>query len=107
MSFLQILTVRRLSMTPSTVIAVCLLLGWFVPHELQAQRILVRVGGKDAKLEVYNQLNNFFEGKLAAAKNRIESQVLDIDRVCEFLSGPQLEIWKMDFQENLDSLEGG
>ena len=34
-------------------------------------------------MENYNQLNEYLEGKLVAARNRIQSQLLDIDRACE------------------------
>ena len=34
-------------------------------------------------METYNQLNNYLEVKLDAARNRIQSQLLDIDRACE------------------------
>lgn len=84
MSFLQTLTVHRLSLKLSTVAIVCLCLCSLGQRELTAQQILIRIGGgQNAKLEIYNQLNNIFEGKREAAKNRIESHLHDIDLACE------------------------
>ena len=83
MSFLQIQTVRRLSLKPSTVVVVCFLLSWLGRHEIQAQQILIRTGGKNAELETYNQINGILEGERDAARNRIQSKLLDIDRACE------------------------
>jgi hypothetical protein len=84
MSFRQILAVRRWSSQLLPVTFVCFLLGWFSPHELQAQRILIQTGGgQKEKLELYNQLNNFLEGRRTEAKNRIRAHLLEIDRVCE------------------------
>ena len=84
MSFLQIQTVRRLSLKPSTVIVVvCFLLSWLGRHEIQAQQIIIRTAGKNAELETYNQINGILEGERDAARNRIQSKLLDIDRACE------------------------
>ena len=84
MSFLQIQTVRRLSSKPSTVIVVvCFLLSWLGRHEIQAQQIIIRTAGKNAELETYNQINGILEGERDAARNRIQSKLLDIDRACE------------------------
>jgi len=84
MSFRHVLAVRRSSLKLFRVTFVCFLLCWLCQHELLAQRIVIRMGrGNEGNLETYNQFNNMLEGKRAAAKNRIESQLLDIDRVCE------------------------
>ena len=81
MSIRHELAVNRLRLKLLQVTFFCILLCWLGQRELQAQQIIIR--GTEDKLEVYKQFKNLLEGKCAAAKNRIKSHLLDIDRVCE------------------------
>lgn len=83
MSLLQTLPIHRLSLKSSWCIVFCFLLCWLGRHELRAQQILIRMGGENPNLENYNQLNGVLENRRDAARNRIKSHLLDIDRVCE------------------------
>ena len=83
MSVRQNLFSGRVSSKLFSITFVCFLPCWLGLHDLQGQQIIVREGGQKEKLALYKQLNNFLEGKCNAAKNRIASHLLDIDRVCE------------------------
>lgn len=86
---------RRFGLMVSISLAMCFLQSWLGHRALMAQQILIRMdGGNEAQLETYNQLKNIYESKRSAAKNRINSQLNDIDRACD-LSAEQRERLKV------------
>lgn len=89
------LPIRRFGFMASVMMALCLLQSWSGDRTLVGQQILVRMdAGKNAQIEIHNQLKEVYESKLTAAKNRINSQLHDIDLACD-LSAVQRERLKV------------
>ena len=83
-------SIRRFGLVLS-IIACCFLQNSLGPRELKAQRIIVRMGGGiGGKIELHNQLESIYASARNAARNRINSQLHDIDEACD-LSAKQLE----------------